>query len=89
MAIRRVVGQRRCSRPAASTFLNRLAGDRAVVIELAPRVECDLVALSFIAQAIERRGVPVSMRGLSGHDMRILRYLGLSFPSPPDSHRLD
>ncbi len=63
----------------------RFAGrEREVVIEFAPSVNCDMVPLSFIAAAIARRGVPVSLRGLSGHGVRILRYLGVSLAGDPE-----
>ena len=58
--------------------------ERAVLIEFGARAKCDLIALSFVAEAISRRGTPVSVHGLSGHDLRILRYLGVSFPVEPE-----
>jgi hypothetical protein len=70
----------------AATVVERLRlarEDLEVVIDLAPSVQCDLVALSYIAEAIERRAAPVSVRGLSGHDMRILQYLGVELPDSP------
>jgi hypothetical protein len=60
------------------------ARERDVVIEFSLRVQCELVALSFLADVIEQRGSPVFVRGLSGHDVRILEYLGVSLPSSPD-----
>lgn len=56
-----------------------------VVIEFSPRVQCALVPLSLIAEAIARRGSPVAVRGLSQHDIRILRYLGVTLPSKYES----
>lgn len=66
-----------------------LARERKVVIEFGPPVECDLVALSLLAEAIDQSGSPVFVRGLSGHDMRILEYLGVSFPNSPEPESLD
>ena len=63
--------------------LRRVDPERAVVIEFAAGTKCDLVALSLVAEEIARLPVPVSVRGLSGHDFRILRYLGVSLPSEP------
>lgn len=60
-----------------------------VVIDLAPSVQCDLVALSYIAEAIGRRATPVSVRGLSGHDTRILQYLGVELPVSPKNRLTD
>lgn len=65
------------------------ARDRSVVIEFGPRVQCELVALSVLADVMEQRGFPVLIRGLSGHDKRILEYLGVSFPDSPEPESLD
>ena len=73
--------------PTARAVVERLrfaSQEREVVVEFAPSVECDMVALSYVAVAIARRGIPVSVRGLSGHDLRILRYLGVSLPGEPE-----
>jgi len=55
-----------------------------VVIEFSPWFQCGLVPLSLVAEAITSRGSPVEVRGLSQHDVRILRYLGVAFPSKDD-----
>ena len=78
---------RRLDVPTAAGVVERFrsaARERELVLEFAPTVECDMVALSFIAEAIARRGIPVSVRGLSGHDFRILRYLGMPLPGGPE-----
>ena len=70
----------------ASSVVERLRlapPDVEVVIELAPSVQCDLVALSYIAEAIERRATSVTVHGLSVHDIRILQYLGFDLPISP------
>lgn len=61
--------------------------ERSVVIEFGARAKCDLVALSSMAEAISRLAVRVTVRGLSGHDVRILRYLGVSLPGEPEESR--
>ena len=63
--------------------------DVEVVIDLAPSVQCDPVALSYIAEAIERRAAPVAVRGVSGHDMRILLYLGVDLNVSSTKGRTD
>jgi hypothetical protein len=55
--------------------------DVEVVIEFSPRIQCAVVPLSLVAEAIAHRGSPVAVRGLSHHDIRILRYLGVTLPS--------
>jgi hypothetical protein len=73
---------------AAGKVVERLRlapDDREVTIDLAPRAQCDLVALSYIAEAIERRSGRTFVRGLSGHDTRILEYLGVELPAGPKS----
>lgn len=60
----------------------RFAGrEREVIIEFAPSVECDMVALSFIAEAIVRRGVSVPVRGLSGHAPESFAISACRFPA--------
>ena len=81
----RIVG--RLDIAAASNVVERLRqapDDQEVTVELGPGVQCDLVALSYIAEAIERRFSPVSVHGFSGHDMRILQYLGVELPVSPE-----
>jgi hypothetical protein len=56
--------------------------DASIVIEFGSLAQCRLTALSLLAEAIGRRGGPVSVRGLARHDIRILRYLGISLPTP-------
>lgn len=56
-----------------------------IVIEFAPSAQCGLVPLSLVAEAIASHESQVSVRGLSQHDVRILRYLGVHFPSKDDS----
>lgn len=83
---------RRLDAAAARDVAERVrsaAHDRSVVIEFGPRVQCELVALSLLADVMEQRGPPVLVRGLSGHDMRILEYLGVSFPDSPEPESLD
>jgi hypothetical protein len=70
--------------------LLRWAGrEREVILEFGPGVQCDLVALSLVADAIARRAAPVSVRGLSAHDLRILEYLGVSLRRNPVPEPLD
>jgi hypothetical protein len=72
---------------AAGNVVERLRqapDDCEVTIDLGPRVRCDLVALSSIAEAIERRSGRTFLRGLSGHDLRILEYLGVELPAAPE-----
>ena len=66
-----------CAAGAVVERLRQAPSDRDVVIELGPTTQCDLVALSYLAEAIERRPGPVAVRGLSGYDTRILQYLGV------------
>ena len=60
--------------------LRQARESREVVIDIAPSAQCDAVALSYIAEALERFSASVRVRGLSGHDARILEYLGVEFP---------
>jgi hypothetical protein len=60
--------------------LSQTPQDREVVIELGPGTRCNPVALARIAKATEGRLVPIPVRGLSGHDERILQYLGVDLP---------
>lgn len=69
-----------CLAGAVVERLREEEGGREVLIELGPGVQCDLVALSYIAEAIERRSAPVTVHGLSGHDLKILQYLGVELP---------
>jgi hypothetical protein len=70
---------------AAGRIVERLRNapaDSEVLIDVGPGAQCEVVALSYIAEAMERRlTAPVRVRGLSGHDARILAYLGVELPS--------
>lgn len=70
-----------CAAGSVAERLRQAPPDQEVVIDVAPSAQCDLVAWSCIAEAIERRSAPVRVHGLSGHDARILQYLGVELPS--------
>ncbi len=76
--------------PAASDAIRRLrcaGSEREVIIEFGAGARCDVVALSLVAEAIASRASPVFVRGLSGHDVRILEYLGVSLTRDPSPSR--
>ena len=49
-----------------------------VCIVFGPRADCHLVPLALVGDAIARRGAPVRIDGLSQHQLRVLRYLGVT-----------
>jgi hypothetical protein len=49
-----------------------------VRIEFGPKADCHLVPLALVGDAIARRGAPVRIDGLSQHQLRVLRYLGVT-----------
>jgi hypothetical protein len=77
---------------AASHAIRQLrsaGGEREVILEFGAGAQCDLVALSLLADEITHQGSPVSVRGLSGHDVRILEYLGVPLPRRSVTDPLD
>jgi hypothetical protein len=70
-----------CTAGSIVERMRQIPVDREIVIDLAPSAQCDLVALSHIAKAIEHRSAPVRLLGLLGHDARILKYLGVELTS--------
>jgi hypothetical protein len=61
--------------------LRRAGPECDAAIEFGTRAECDVVALSMLAEAIGCPGFRVSLRGLAEHEHRILRYLGVALPA--------
>lgn len=76
--------------PTASAVVERVrlaAPGRAVILDVGPGVECELFALSLLAEVLEQRGASVHVRGLAAHDLRILEYLGVRLPRPAPEPR--
>ena len=54
-----------------------------VLIVFSPEARCELAALSLFADAVTKRHGGIAVRGLAAHDLRVLRYLGVSFDGSP------
>jgi MFS superfamily sulfate permease-like transporter len=68
--------------PEAGRIIRQLEGataGREVVLDFSACRQVDIAAASLLAQAIEREGGAVRVRGLTRQDCRLLAYLGVSF----------